>query len=249
MKPLRILVGALSVGTLFILLFGCSSIQRRLLYFPTHEPGSNGLTEWKYEGQLVGFAREVSSPKCVWLMLHGNAGQASDRAFALPNFSETDSVFIMEYPGYGVRKGTPSMRSFNEAALRAYDFLRALYPGRPICVVGESIGTGPASMLAALPRPPDKLVLVVPYDVLAKVAAEHFPFLPVCLLLRDKWNNVEALAHFQGPLEIFAASHDVVIPIAHARNLAATKSQAIFHEFPGGHSDSPRNPLVQFHYP
>jgi hypothetical protein len=249
MKSMRILLGAVSILASIVLLFGCSCVQRRLLYFPSHDHGSNGLEEWKYEGQLIGFAREVPSPKNVWLMLHGNGGQASDRAFALPNFPETDSVFIMEYPGYGTRMGQPSMQSFNDAARQAYISLRTHFPNLPVCVVGESIGTGPASILAATPRPPDKLVLVVPYDLLAKVAAEHFPFLPVKILLHDHWNNIEALAHYQGPLEIFAASHDIVIPISHARTLAATKPQAVFHEFPGGHSDWPRNPLVQFHYP
>jgi len=246
---MRICLGILACVVSVVLLFGCSSVQRKLLYFPSHKPGTNGLAEWKHEGELIGFAREVPAPKNVWLMIHGNGGQASDRAYALPNFSEADSVFILEYPGYGSRKGTPSRRSFDDATRQAYEHLRNRFSNLPVCVVGDSIGTGPASILSTLPRPPDKIILVVPFDVLSKVAAEHYPLLPVRFLLHDNWNNIEALAHYQGPLEIFAASRDTVIPIAHARNLAATKAQVVFHEFTGGHSDWPRNPLVQFHFP
>jgi len=249
MKFAYVILGVLASTGCIILLFGCASIQRKLLYFPSHDHGSNGLSEWRFEDQLIGFAREVPSPKNVWLMLHGNGGQASDRAFALSNFSANDSVFIMEYPGYGTRFGEPSMLSINDAARQAYASLRARFPNLPICVVGESLGTGPASILATTPRPPNKLVLIVPFDELAKVAAEHYPFLPVRFLLHDNWDNTAALVNYHGPLEIYAASDDVVIPIAHAHALAATKSQAVFQEFSGGHSDWPRNPAVQFHYP
>ena len=69
---------------------------------------------------------------------------------------------------------------------------------------------------------------------LSKVAADHFPSFVVKLLLRDNWNNIEALAKYEGPLEIFAAKDDTVIPITHAKALAATKPKAHFHEIEGG---------------
>ena len=249
MKLARILLCFFTAVGSFIMLFGCSSIQRKLLYFPSHDHGANGLTEWKHEGQLIGFAREVATPKIIWLMLHGNGGQASDRAFALPNFPESDSVFIMEYPGYGTRPGQLSLRSFAEAAQQAYTSLRHRFPNLPVCVVGESLGTGPASYLASTACPPDKLVLVVPYDELAGVAAEHYPFLPARFLLHDNWNNIAALANYHGPLEIFAGTYDSVIPIAHAKALAASVPQAVFHEVPCSHNDWSQFRIVRFHYP
>jgi pimeloyl-ACP methyl ester carboxylesterase len=246
---LRISLSILTVIAAFLLMFGCSSVQRKLLYFPSHIDLNSELSPWIHEDHIIGFTREVPAPKNIWLMLHGNGGQAEHRASVLPFFSKEDSVFILEYPGYGVRVGRPSMQSINEAARKAYEILRERFPSTPLCVIGESLGSGPASILATLPHPPDKLVLIVPYDELAKVAAEHFPFLPVRLLLHDNWNNVEALANYHGPLEIFAATFDDVIPIAHAKALAASKPQTIFHEFPGGHNDWTHNERVQFRYP
>ena len=245
----RIFFSVIAVLATVILFFGCASIQRKLLYFPSHLELTNELDPWICDGQIIGYSREVPAPKNIWLMLHGNGGQAAHRASALPSFSREDSVFILEYPGYGWRVGTPTMQAINDAARQAYEILRKRFPNHPLCVVGESLGTGPASLLAMSSLPPDKLILVVPYDELAKVAGEHYPFLPVRLILHDNWNNVTALSGYRGPLEIFAETDDGVIPIAHAKALAATKPQTVFHELPGGHNDWTHNELVKFRNP
>jgi len=182
-------------------------------------------------------------------MLHGNAGQAVDRTYALPCFSPQDSVFILEYPGYGARKGKPSRASFDAAAVEAYELLRKTFPNTPICVIGESIGSGPACMLAKQSPPPDKIVLVVPFDKLTSVAGEHFPFLPVSLLLEAKWDNIQALAKYRGPVEIFGADQDGVIPIEHAKKLAISVPSARFHSIPGGHNDWSKNSCVEIRNP
>lgn len=241
----------LFLASVAILIFVLAYIvfQRKLLYYPTHHSDSNGLSEWRHEGRLIGYAREVASPINVWLMLHGNGGQASDRAYALSSFSDRDSVFILEYPGYGQRSGSPSMAAFNAAAQEAYQSLRSRFPKTPVCVVAESIGSGPATMLASHPQPPDKIVLISPFDVLSQVAAHHFPFLPVRFFLWDNWNNVEALKHYRGPLQIFAARDDTIIPMAHQRALADSKPTASFHVIEGGHNDWPMTGRVAIRNP
>ncbi len=211
--------------------------QRQLLYFPTHHDRDNGLIPWRDKGELIGFSRPVTTPVNVWLMTHGNGGQASDRAYAIPSFSSTDAVYILEYPGYGRRQGTPSKSSINEAAKRAYLLLRQQYPDRPVCVVGESLGSGPASFLATVAPPPDKIVLIAPFDKLHRVGQYHYRFLPVRLLLADDWDNVKSLGGYQAKVEIFGAKDDEVIPARFARSLAESRAQTVFHEIPGGHND------------
>jgi hypothetical protein len=230
------------------LLIGSALFQRKLLYLPSHHQGSNGLAEWRHEGLLIGYARQAASPGAVWLFLHGNAGQAADRTYALPSFMVRDSVYILEYPGYGSRSGAPSMTSFNAAARQAYDLLRAQFPDRPVCVAAESIGCGPAAFLAMNPSPPDKLVLILPFDTLAAVAARHYPYLPVRMLLRDNWDNIASLRGYQGELELFAAAADTIIPISHARALAASKPAAVFHSIDGDHNDWSTGAQVKIRY-
>ena len=234
---------------IFLISLGCLSSHGQSLYYPTHHTATNGLSTWITQKKTIGFCREVENPQTVWLMLHGNAGQAADRSYALPSFPSSDSVFILEYPGYGQRPGTPSLESFNLAAMEAYEILRVRFPRIPVFVVGESIGSGPASALASELVPPSKIVLIVPFDILENVAHELFPALPETMKIRDNWNNIKSLKSYQGPIEIFGAKTDSVIRIAHARALAASKPSAIFHEIDGGHNEWSKDSKVKIKFP
>jgi pimeloyl-ACP methyl ester carboxylesterase len=232
-----------------VLVLVAPTLVRWALFYPTHATGDNGLTHWVNAGEPIGFARTVAEPATVWLMLHGNGGQAADRVYALGKFPAGDAIYILEYPGYGNRPGTPSRKSLDRAALEAYELLRRQFPQKPVCVVSESIGSGPASMLARSARPPDKFVLIVPFDDLKAVARGHAPYLPTGLLLSGAWNNIEALAGYRGPVDIFGAERDVIIPVAHARRLADSLPQARFQLIPGGHNDWAQQAQVTIHNP
>jgi pimeloyl-ACP methyl ester carboxylesterase len=95
------------------------------------------------------------------------------------------------------------------------------HPGKKIGVIGESLGSGPACTLARMSVAPRKIVLIAPFDRLVNVAADHMPLLPVSLLLRDRWDNVEALKNYTGPIEIYAGRRDRTIRVEHAERLAA----------------------------
>ena len=216
---------------------GCSTIERKLLFYPTHHPHNNNLAPWSKDGKTIGYSRQVESPKNAWLMFHGNAGQASDRIYAMPCFSDSDSIYILEYPGYGNRDGAPSKEAFNKAAKEAYLFLRELYPQIPVCVVAESIGSGPALSLACLDKKPEKFVLIVPFEKLSSVADEHFPTFLVWLILKDNWDNVEALSKYIGPVDVFGAEADEIIPVNHAKALAASCPRSRMVIISGGHNE------------
>ena len=211
--------------------------QRSMLYFPTHTALSSRLTPWSDGKRTIGYCREVPNAHTLWLMMHGNGGQAADRAYVLNRMSEQDSLYVLEYPGYGSREGNPSMESMNQAASEAYQLLRTRNPNAQVCVLGESIGSGPACALAQEKVAPDKILLVVPFDSLASVASGRFYFLPVRLMLRDPWNNMEALKLYTGPVDIFGARGDAIIPVKHAKALASQVTGAHFTEIEGGHNE------------
>lgn len=229
-------VFAVTLAALAVLLaLGCQSIQRKVLFYPSHHAKDNGFTRWVRDGETIGFAREIANPNNVWLMLHGNSGQAADRTYAMFAFDPADSVYVLEYPGFGQRAGKPSRGAVDAAAREGYADLRARFPGKPLCVAGESLGSGPASMLSRETPAPDKIVLVVPFERITDVARDHVQYLPVSLILTGTWDNIDALQDYRGPLEIFAAEKDEVIDVRHARALAASVPQAKFHLIPGGH--------------
>src|SRR5688500_10455223 len=233
-RTLKIL-GVTLIVLSFVSFFGCEAIQRKVLFYPSNHANANGFARWMHEGATIGYSREVDHPNNVWLMLHGNGGQAADRAYAMHAFDANDSVYILEYPGYGKRAGTPSRRAFDAAAREGYAVLRARFPGKPVCVLGESLGSGPASMLSREKQAPDKIVLVVPFDDIKSVARNHARYLPVGLILAGTWDNVDALRDYRGPIEIFGAEQDEVIPVRHARALAESIPQAKFHSIPVNH--------------
>ncbi len=233
----------------FSTICGCSWIERKLLFYPTHFSHSNSLTPWGNEGKTIGYCRNVDAPENVWLMLHGNGGQASDRLYAIPSFSDNDAVFILEYPGYGRRQGLPSRDSFDRAAEEAYRCLRAAYPNLPVCVAAESIGSGPAATLTRLTPNPDKLVLIVPFDRLSSVAEDHFPAFLVRLILKTDWDNAALLSTFNGPVDIFGAQSDTIIPVKHAKALAAAIPNADLTIIQDGHNDWPMGNQVKIRYP
>jgi len=239
MKPLFRLIGILAVLYLLVLV-AIFFKQRSLLFFPSHD-GSRilgaraGLASWMVEGNYVGMKREPAEGGRVWLVAHGNGGQAAGRAYLMRYFKPSDGVFVVEYPGFGDRPGEPGEDEINAAVIAAYESLRSKYGSKRICVLGESMGTGPASVLGTLSDPPRRIVLVVPFDRIVDVAAEKYSSLPVRLLMRDRWDNVAALSRYAGRIDVWGALHDEVIPVAHARDLAKNLPQATYHEINAGH--------------
>ncbi len=244
LRPYAILAAIAAVGSAAVVALIAFN-QRRMIYFPSHDAVQTTLRPWIVDGQVIGYCRPVENPRTVWLMTHGNGGQAAHRSYVLPRLSDRDALYVLEYPGYGLRPGQPSSAAFNAAAAEAYQILKREFPQTPVGAIGESIGSGPAASLAALPHPPAKIVLVVPFDSFASVAAGHMPFLPVRLLLRDHWDNVAALKDYAGPIDIFAAPADEVIPFKHAQNLAARLPRAKLVELPSGHNDWSASTLVR----
>ncbi|MBI4625390.1 MAG: alpha/beta hydrolase [Verrucomicrobia bacterium] len=226
-----LITAVLGYTAMCVLLF---LLQRRMLYYPSstalaeqlaYAPGA-GLEPWRdAAGARIGWKREAPGAVAAqrWLVFHGNAGLAVQRAYwadALERVSpgRTLSVYILEYPGYGRREGSPTENAITAAALAAIDAFPA--DGKPTHLLGESLGCAVAAQVArARPERVGGLVLVSPFNCLADVAAHHYPWLPVRGLLRDRWRSDEALRGFAGPVAILAAERDGVVPAKFAQRL------------------------------
>jgi pimeloyl-ACP methyl ester carboxylesterase len=126
-------------------------------------------------------------------------------------------VFILEYPGYADRPGSPNQKSLFRAANEAFQLLAT---NRPAYLVGESLGTGVAAYLAG--THPDQVagvVLFAPYNRLADAAQYHYPILPVHLLLVDRFPSEDYLRNYHGPVGVLVAGEDQVVPEKFGRRL------------------------------
>jgi pimeloyl-ACP methyl ester carboxylesterase len=203
--------------------------QRRLIYFPRTIPpalavpaaAELGFVPWKNPaGQIIGWKLPASAPPIASVLItHGNAGCAIDRGYLAGPIHDAApvDVYVLEYPGYGSREGSPDKRSILAAADEAFGLLTN---GLPRYLVSESLGAGVACYLAkAHSTNVAGLVLFMPYHDLASVAQRKMPFLPAYLLLLDRFNPAEYLKDYRGPVKIVLAGADEIIPVESGRRL------------------------------
>jgi pimeloyl-ACP methyl ester carboxylesterase len=196
--------------------------QRRLLYFPTKLPLESaertalveGFVPWKNrEGQTIGWKIPArGSPTGSVLIAHGNAGNALNRGYIAKPIHAAASfdVYVLEYPGYGARLGSPTMKSFLAAGEEAFS---ALPTNRPVYLVSESIGAGVVAHLAkTFPTKVAGILMLAPYDDLGSVAQNQMPLLPARWILQDRFRPAEWLTDYLGPVKIVIAERDEIIP-------------------------------------
>jgi uncharacterized protein len=172
--------------------------------------------ETKLEGWWIDNPRATTS--AVILYFGGNAEDVLYTASAASNINAR-AVAVVNYPGYGGSAGKPGQKTLYAGGLALYDCaIKRGVPADHIVVMGRSLGSGVASMLAGT-RPVGAAILITPYDSLAAVAAGHYPFLPVRLLLRHPFPSTDWAQRTRAPALLLAAEHDDVVPATHAQRL------------------------------
>ena len=240
--------GRLALWTFLIgytaVLVSFTLLQRYLIYVPKklspelaeQTAARVGFVQWTNKlGRLIGWKLPASSaPTGSILLLHGNAGWALNRAYiALPIHDAVPlDIYILEYPGFGARPGSPSEASLLLAAEEAFENLP---DNRPAYLVSESLGTGVAAYLAqTYPSKVAGLAMFVPYNKLASVAENHVPFIPAYFLLLDRFNPEAWLKNYHGPVKIIIAGADEIIPpILGQRLYDGYKGPKILEVIPG----------------
>jgi len=209
------------------------TLQRRLIYFPTTgvpAPGEIGLTgvepvtfETADGLRLSGwfFAASGPSSRVTVLVFNGNAGNRAHRApLAAVLQRHGFQVLLVDYRGYGGNPGTPSSNGLaaDARAAQAYLARRSDVDLSRLAYVGESLGTAVAVDLA-VEHPPAALVLRSPFTSLSDVGQYHYPFLPVRLLLRDRFSAIDQIRRIRVPLLVIAGGHDRIVPLENSRRL------------------------------
>ena len=216
--------------------------QRQMIYLPdTRAPSaiqlaSAGLVAWPTGAEEPRALVALSAPKQVKatvLVFHGNAGAAWNREYYIRALQSLGyRVLLVEYPGYGGRKGSPSEQVLVEDALQTLQLVHKQFGG-PIFLWGESLGAGvAAAVIGSTDVPVDGLVMVAPWDSLAELAQTHYPLFPARWLVRDRYDSIHNLKNFRGRVAILTAEQDRIIPNHHSlrlfESLAVTKKQWAF---------------------
>ena len=94
-------------------------------------------------------------------------------------------------------------------AVALYDHVRATHS--EVSVVGRSLGSGVAVQLAS-GRDVSRLALVTPFDSLVNVARTHFQWLPVGLLMLDRFDSAREAPAIAADVLVIIAEADEIIP-------------------------------------
>jgi fermentation-respiration switch protein FrsA (DUF1100 family) len=182
-----------------------------------------------------------SAPWAIYF--HGNFGLLGSRGNVRRYELLRDAgfnVLAVEYRGYGasVSAGTPSEQAINADAAAAWDYLtrrRGVDPRR-IVIYGWSLGSGPATRLAA-ERGPAALITEGAFTSLPDVGAEVYPWVPVRLVMRNRFDNLELARTLSIPWIVFHGRVDDVVPFSHGESLAAASSHARLIPLAANHDD------------
>jgi pimeloyl-ACP methyl ester carboxylesterase len=208
------------------------SLQRRMIYFPSRaEPVPVGgvrevgldtsdglrLTAWLVLAEPV---RAPQEPVAV-LVTPGNAGNRGDRMPLAVALAVTGlTVLLLDYRGYGGNPGSPSEDGLARDARAGWNYLTAHgFPADRIVLFGESLGAAVATRLA-VDVAPRGLVLRSPFASLASVGRAHYPFLPVGLLLRDRYEVADRVGRVRAPTIVVYGTADSVVPAGQSRTVA-----------------------------
>lgn len=196
---------------------GCLSINS-LMFHPVcgYDAGHPGYVDIGKDGEKIAaiVCGRPNDRKAI-LYCHGNAEDATGSMGWLElAVGDVFTIAAVDYPGYGLSEGEPDEEGCYRTVHRLYDWLIETRDFRPedIIVVGFSIGTGPATELAAT-KPVGGLVLQAPYLSAPRVVTK------VRLLPIDPFPNLKRIGKINCPLVVVHGTEDSVIPFGQGKAL------------------------------
>jgi len=219
LRLLALLVAGLALGYgVLVALFWFH--QRSLLFHPelARHPPTPPDASFDVPGAVLrGWVVNPGRDRAL-LYFGGNGEDVSrmrdDAGRLLPHHT----VYLVAYRGYGHSSGTPSESALVADALRLFDRVAATHSA--VDAMGRSLGSGVAVRLAAA-RPVARVALITPYDSIDRVAAHHYPWLPIRWLARDRFDSLAQAPRVRADVLVVIAGRDDVIPPSHAERLAA----------------------------
>jgi fermentation-respiration switch protein FrsA (DUF1100 family) len=227
---IRVAAVAIAAGVAVLAFFWLA--QRRIMYFPSHDvppPAQVGLARaenvtFKTADGLTLHGWFVSSSvrgAATVIVFNGNAGNRSYRADLAGRLAAQGlAVLLFDYRGYGGNDGSPTEDGLALDARAARDYVLSRADVTPSRVVyfGESLGSGVAVRLA-VEHPAAAVVLRSPFTSFVDVGRVHYGWLPVGVLLRDRYPSIDRIRQINSPLLVIAGSNDTIIPVGQSRRL------------------------------
>ena len=214
----------------FLVLVFLYFYQRNLLYHPNENNYSEDKILVDIENvriktsdniELLGWYHEKNLKDFKTLIFfHGNAGSLENRIHKLNHFRDMNINFlIIAWRGFSGNNGNPSEQGLYEDGKSAIDWLiKKGVSEKNLILYGESLGTGVATHLAQNKNFAG-VILETPFTSMIDAAKKFYPYIPVKLLLKDKFENYKKIKNINSPILIMHGEVDQLVPFSMGKKI------------------------------
>ncbi len=237
---LEIFIGILVIyASVLIVLF---IFQRNLMYHPNENNYFGDKLEVEIEKvkittsdniNLLGWFHNKNLKKFKTIVyFHGNAGNLDNRIYKLNYFKNMDVNFlIIAWRGFSGNKGKPSEQGLYEDGKSTIEWLKNLgVTEKDIIIYGESLGTGIATEIAQNNKFAG-LILETPFTSMIEAAKNFYPYIPVGLLLKDKYKNDKKIENINIPILVMHGEVDQIVPFWMGKTIYEIANQPKYSYF------------------
>ncbi len=237
---LELIIGIIIVYvSVLILLF---IFQRSLMYHPDENNYFGDKLEVVVEKvkivtsdniDLLGWFHKKDLKKFKTIVyFHGNAGKLENRIHKLNHFKDMDINFlIIAWRGFSGNKGKPNEKGLYIDARSTIQWLKKLgLKEKDIILYGESLGTGVATEIAQSNNYAG-LVLETPFTSMVEAAKNFYPYIPVSILLKDKYDNQKKIKNINIPVLVMHGEVDQIVPFWMGKKIYEMANQPKYSYF------------------
>jgi hypothetical protein len=169
---------------------------------------------------LHGWYCRAAEPVASLLFCHGNKGNLTDSAPAIPALLEAGlNVFTFDYRGYGRSTGLPTIGGLIEDAIVAAEEHDKVRPAElPAILWGYSLGGAVALQLSHRCRF-DGLVLQSTFTNLREMARHRYPGTPMHYVAGSELDSLDAIRRVELPTVVVHGTDDATVPTWMGRRL------------------------------
>jgi len=222
MKYLYLAVSSVVLAYFIIILF-VYFYQRNLLYHPSENNYLNDKIIFNYEEILIEtdkkiklkswfIKKDLDKFKTI-LIFHGNAGNLFNRVYKLNELNKLDvNILLISWRGFSGNKGKPTEKNLYRDADEAVKWLNNQgVISKNIILYGESLGTGVATELGTS-NAFGGIILESPFTSIANAAKIYYPYLPVGIILKDRYDSISKIKNINTPIFIMHGKMDNIVP-------------------------------------
>ena len=214
----------------FLVLVFLYFYQRNLLYHPNENNYSGDKISVDIEKvkiqtadniELLGWYHEKNLKDYKTIAyFHGNAGSLENRIHKLNHFQDMNINFlIIAWRGFNGNKGKPSERGLYVDGKSAIDWLKKKgVDEKNLILYGESLGTGIATHLAQN-KDYAGVILETPFTSMIDAAKNFYPYVPINLLLKDKFENLKKIKNVSAPILVMHGEVDKIVPFSMGKKI------------------------------